>query len=186
MGGRNDDQGLITSLDAGEEHLFRHVNRPHKDITFHKMVNGLYELRKCFSGQYWLEVLLLGGITGLPVPVREIAQIASWIGPDRIHLNTVIRPPAQSFAVPVPRVLMEGFAAAFGNNAEVVIGWGKNLPKGGSSTTPQEVMALVSRRPSTMEDISAGLGPERSEASRNVDLLSAAGLLEYPISAPLL
>ena len=28
---------VIPSLDAGEERLFRHVNRPHRDITFHRM-----------------------------------------------------------------------------------------------------------------------------------------------------
>jgi wyosine [tRNA(Phe)-imidazoG37] synthetase (radical SAM superfamily) len=169
---------VIPSLDAGDEHLFRHVNRPHRDITFHRLVNGLYELRKCFSGQYWLEVLLIGGITGLPIPVGEIAQIAGWIGPDRIHLNTVVRPPAESFAVPVPEEIMESFLAAFGNNAEV-IGFGKYPPHDSQlSATPQEVLALVSRRPSTLDDIMSGLGVEREDASRNVELLSSAGLIE--------
>jgi wyosine [tRNA(Phe)-imidazoG37] synthetase (radical SAM superfamily) len=169
---------VIPSLDAGEEHLFRHVNRPHRDITFHRMIDGLYEFRKSFSGQYWLEVFLLGGITGLPVPVEEIAEITGWISPDRIHLNTVVRPPAESFAVPVPRDLMECFAAAFGDKAEVIDGC-TNLPHGSNSKgTPQEILALISRRPSTLEDIAAGLGLDRGEAARCVEQLSAAGLLE--------
>lgn len=169
---------VIPSLDAGEEHLFRHVNRPHRDITFHRMVDGLYEFRKCFSGQYWLEVFLLGGITGLPVPVEEIAEIAGRIDPDQVHLNTVVRPPAEPFAVPVTQDLMECYAIAFGERAEV-IGSSRGFRHANpSSSTPQEVLALVSRRPSTLDDIVAGLGLERNEAARYVEQLSAAGLLK--------
>jgi wyosine [tRNA(Phe)-imidazoG37] synthetase (radical SAM superfamily) len=169
---------VIPSLDAGDEYLFRHVNRPHKSITFHRMIDGLYEFRKSFPGQYWLEVLLLGGITGLTVPVERIAEIAGRIGPDRIHLNTVVRPPAESYAIPVNQELLECFAAAFGDNAEV-IGTCGNLRHGGCSIhTPRDVLALVARRPATLEDIAAGLALDPSEASIYVEQLSAAGLIE--------
>jgi len=169
---------VVPSLDAGDEHLFRHVNRPHNNITFHRMINGLYEFRRSFRGKYWLEVLLVGGITGLPAPVEEIAEIADRIGADRIHLNTVVRPPAEPFAVPVPRDLMECYAMAFGENVEV-IGRGKQIHCDECpSMTSEEVLALVSRRPSTLEDIAAGLCVNRNEASKVIEQLSAAGLLE--------
>jgi wyosine [tRNA(Phe)-imidazoG37] synthetase (radical SAM superfamily) len=168
---------VIPSLDAGEEHLFLQVNRPHRDITFHRMIDGLYEFRRSFAGQCWLEVLLLGGITGLPHPVEQIKEIAGWISPDRVHLNTVFRPPAEFSAVPVPRDLMDCFAAAFGDKAEV-IGGGRNLLHGRSSkSTPKELLALVSRRPCTLEDLTAGLGMAPDEAARCVKELSSAGLL---------
>jgi wyosine [tRNA(Phe)-imidazoG37] synthetase (radical SAM superfamily) len=141
------------------------------------MIDGIYEFRRSFSGQYWLEVLLLGGITGLPHPVEQMAEIAGWISPDRVQLNTVVRPPAESSAVPVAQCLLECFAAAFGDKAEV-IGSGANLPHGRSSKiSTQEVLALVARRPCTLEDITAGLGLAPNEASRCVKQLSAAGLL---------
>ena len=168
---------VIPSLDAGEEHLFRQVNRPHRDITFHRMIDGLYEFRRAFSGQCWLEVLLLGGITGLPHPVEQIREIAGWIAPDRVHLNTVVRAPAERAAVSVPRDLMECFAAAFGDKAEVICS-GRNRSCGNpSKSTPQEVLAFVSRRPCTLEDIAAGLGLAANEVAKCVKQLSAAGLL---------
>ncbi len=168
---------VIPSLDAGEEHLFRQVNRPHRDITFHRMVDGLYEFRRTYSGQCWLEVLLLGGITGLSHPVEQIREIAGWIAPDRILLNTVLRPPAHASAVPVSRDLMESFAAAFGEKAEV-IGNTRKLPRGSSTQSmPEEVLALVSRRPCTLEDLTTGLGLAPSEASRCIKELSASGLV---------
>ncbi len=169
---------VIPSLDAGQERLFRHINRPHRDITFHRMIDGLCEFRKSFAGQYWLEVFLLGGITGLPIQVREIAEIAGLIGPQRVHLNTVIRPPAESFAVPVPQELMEQLAGIFGDKCEVIVSSQNRLHGGHVGTTPQEVLSLVSRRPCTLEDIASGLSLDRTEASKHVDQLSAAGLLE--------
>ena len=168
---------VIPSLDAGSERLFRHVNRPHREITFHKMIDGLLEFRKCFSGQYWLEVFLLGGITGLSAPVQEIAEVVKRISPHRIHVNTVVRPPAESFAFPVSDDLMERFVKVFGPRAEV-IGRCKDLPaEAQTAHDPQEILALVARRPCTLEDIAAGLGLEQREAKQYADELAAAGLL---------
>lgn len=168
---------VIPSLDAGNEQLFRRVNRPHKEISFQRMIDGLCEFRRCYSGKYWLEVLLLGGITGLPAQVEEIAGIADRIGPDRIFLNTVVRPPAEFFALPVPPYLMECFSTVFGKNAEV-IGSCDSRPQGGARrVTPQDVLSLVARRPCTLEDIATGLGIGRGEASGCVEELSSAGLL---------
>ena len=45
-------------------------------------------------------------------------------------------------------------------------------------SSPQEVLSLVSRRPCTLEDIAAGLDLDVSEASRYVEQLAVAGLLE--------
>jgi wyosine [tRNA(Phe)-imidazoG37] synthetase (radical SAM superfamily) len=169
---------LVTpSLDAGDERLFRHVNRPHRGVTFDKMIEGLLEFRKCFTGHYWLEVLLLGGITGLPAPVEDIAEIVSRISPDRVFLNTVVRPPAEPFAAPVPRDLMERFAAAFGPKAEV-IGEHRNSPvESHPPGGPQKVFELLCRRPCTLGDIVAGLGLNPSRAAKHLERLSAAGLV---------
>ena len=46
---------VIPSLDAGDEVMFRAVNRPCEEISFEKMLGGLIEFRRVFRGQYWLE-----------------------------------------------------------------------------------------------------------------------------------
>ncbi len=57
---------VLPSLDVGDEALFRCLNRPHKDISFERMVDGIAVFTKRFPGEVWLEVLLLGGVTGIP------------------------------------------------------------------------------------------------------------------------
>jgi wyosine [tRNA(Phe)-imidazoG37] synthetase (radical SAM superfamily) len=50
---------VIPSLDAGDETMFRIVNRPHAGISFEQMLAGLIAFRRQFRGQYWLEVFVL-------------------------------------------------------------------------------------------------------------------------------
>ncbi|ABK19276.1 radical SAM protein [Syntrophobacter fumaroxidans] len=40
---------VIPSLDAGEDRLLRRVNRPHQEVTFHRMIDGLHEFRRALA-----------------------------------------------------------------------------------------------------------------------------------------
>ncbi len=84
---------VMPSLDAGDDLLFQTVNRPHPEITFERLVSGLEQFRREFTGQYWLEVMLLAGHTALPAHVQKIAHWVQRIRPDRVQLNTATRPP---------------------------------------------------------------------------------------------
>jgi len=52
------------------------------------MIQGLKDFRRQFSGEIWLEVMLVRGINDSEAEL--IAQAAQAIGPDRIQLNTVV------------------------------------------------------------------------------------------------
>lgn len=56
---------VVPSLDAGDETMFQLVNRPHSQISLDKMLNGLVAFRQEFPGAYWLEVMVVGGYTGI-------------------------------------------------------------------------------------------------------------------------
>ncbi|GAG90670.1 unnamed protein product, partial [marine sediment metagenome] len=47
---------VVPSLDAGSSQIFQYVNRPHRDITFSRMLEGLVKFRNEYNGKYWLEV----------------------------------------------------------------------------------------------------------------------------------
>ena len=99
---------VIPSLDAGDENMFRLVNRPREEFAFEQMFGGLIEFRRKFSGDYWLEVFVLAGYTALPQEFAKIAQCISQIKPDRVQLNTVSRPPAEPCAIGAPLVRRTG------------------------------------------------------------------------------
>jgi len=170
---------VIPSLDAPDERLFRLVNRPHPELSFSDVTNGLTAFRDSFRGQIWLEVLLLGGMTGIPAEVERLAGIATRLAPDRIQLNTVVRPPAESLAEPVPAHRLEEFAAMFTPHAKVIAP--APLTVTGLAATGGDVHALVARRPCTLEDIAAGLGIHRNEALKAVTALVAARQVESSV-----
>jgi len=173
---------VVPSLDAGNERLFRIVNRPHEDIAFDRMVEGLIAFRQEYGGRYWLEVLLLGGITAVPAEVERIAYIAAKIGPDRVHLNTVTRPPAEKSALAVQKAELERLAAAFGGTATVVADYPATVRQGEFAARREDVLNLLRRRPCTVDDIAAGLGLHRNEVVKYVEELSSEGLIEASTS----
>ncbi len=169
---------ILPSLDAAGEATFGYVNRPLPEVTFEKLMDGLIALRKEFKKEIWLEVMLIGGVTAIPLEVEKIAMLASRVKADRIQLNTVTRPPAEEFAYAVPPERMEELAGLFGAGAEVIVDYagGKNLEWAGIDR--QEVLNLLDRRPCAVEDIAGGLGIHRNEVLKHIGALTKNGLVE--------
>jgi len=165
---------VIPSLDAGNESLFRYVNRPHPDISFDLMAKGLVEFRGVFKHAIWLEVLLVGGVTGIDAEVRRIADIIGRMRPEKVQVNTVIRPPAEEFSSMVSPENLRKFAALLGDNAEVIAEFPQVASAEIFSNSRDEILAMLKRRPCTLDDIAAGLGINRHVAVKQIDLLVKA------------
>jgi wyosine [tRNA(Phe)-imidazoG37] synthetase (radical SAM superfamily) len=166
---------VLPSLDAPDPDRFAFINRPHPEITFERLLEGLEALRRDFAGPYWLEVMLLGGYTALPEPVRQLASQTRRIRPDKVQLNTAVRPPAEDYAMAVPPERLGELARLFRPRAEVVADYrGQAVPKE-SQATAQAVLMLLRRRPCTLEDVTHGLGLKESEAVKLLACLEAQG-----------
>jgi wyosine [tRNA(Phe)-imidazoG37] synthetase (radical SAM superfamily) len=112
---------VLPSLSAGDAFEFVVLNRPEASLAFEQMVEGLVAFRREFTGQYWLEVFLLGGRAPIEDHVKQIAAWVKRIGPDRVQLNTASRPPAEEFAVAVPQARLTELARLFSPEAEVMV-----------------------------------------------------------------
>jgi len=166
---------VIPSLDAGDERLFQYVNRPHPDLSFERMAEGLRTFRREFTGQIWLEVLLLGGATGAQAEVEKIARLVEQIEPDKVQLNTVTRPPAEEFAAPVPLDCMNQLAKSFRVRTEVIADFQQRVPPVAAEADDEEILDLLRRRPCTCADIARGLGLHVAEAAKRIAMLERAG-----------
>jgi wyosine [tRNA(Phe)-imidazoG37] synthetase (radical SAM superfamily) len=166
---------VMPSLDAGDELLFRAVNRPHPEITFERLVSGLEQFRHEFTGQYWLEVLLLAGYTAPATHVKTIAEWIRRIQPDRVQLNTAIRPPAEEFAAPVTRERLMELARLFSPRAEVIAEYHRQGKGATADASQQAILELLSRRPCTEADLVGGLAIRPLEVSKHLASLEQAG-----------
>jgi wyosine [tRNA(Phe)-imidazoG37] synthetase (radical SAM superfamily) len=171
---------VLPSLDVGDESLFHLVNRPEESLSFEKMTQGLIDFSEEFPGSVWLEVFLLAGVTGILTEVKKISAFIKQIRPGRVHLNTVSRPPAEAFAFPVPGKQMKQFASVLGDKTEVI---NENSP-GERSTFPPpgitgaDILDLLSRRPCTVQDVSAGLGLNPPQVSKQLQELLRKGAVK--------
>jgi len=169
---------VIPSLDAGSNHLFQYVNRPHPDISFGKMLEGLVKFRDEYKGKYWLEVFLLAGVTTPEMEINRLKTCISSIQPDKVQVNTVTRPPAESFAEPVQRERLENIAAQLFEHSEVIADYRCVHEKQEFAARREDVLTLLKRRPCSVEGIVAGLGLHRNEVVKYIEELSAEGKIE--------
>ncbi len=116
---------VVPSLDAVPAATFRRVNRPHRTLDNRKIVDGLARFREEFPGELRLEVMLVKGVNDSPAAIRALEAAIARIRPDRIELNTVVRPPAERGAAPLDPAALAGIRARLGPKAEVVASFPK-------------------------------------------------------------
>lgn len=145
------------SLSAWNQSSYEWVNRPHPQLRFKQLIEGQKALRDQFRGELWMEVFLINGINSMPAEVKKIAGIATEIRPDRIHLNTSVRPPAEDFAAAVSQDRLASLADYF-NPPAVVIAKFKGTPAADIFSNEDAIYAMLKRRPCTANDIAATFG----------------------------
>jgi wyosine [tRNA(Phe)-imidazoG37] synthetase (radical SAM superfamily) len=166
---------VVPSLDAGDERSFLRVNRPHAEISFEAMVNGLGEFTAAFGGEVWLEVLLLEGITDSPAEVSKIVGHVERIRPARVQLNTASRPPAEVGIRPVPCGALESLAQTFPGQVDIVAE--RTAPESAAGNradaVDDDILALLARRPCTASDVANGLAMHVADVLKRLEALRA-------------
>lgn len=149
-----------TSLSAWDEESFQTINRPALGLSFKTVVAGEHNFRKRFGGELWLEVFLMEGINAAPDQVEQIAAIANGIHPDKIHLNTAVRPPAEADVRPVAKETLESFRDLFEPRADVIASFEAAPPAGGVELNAESLVDLIHRHPATAEQLAAVSGAD--------------------------
>lgn len=162
---------VIPSLDAGNAELFREVNRPHLDIDFNKVVEGLKIFSREFKGRIWLEVFLLEGFSDLEQTVQEIAGLTDDIKLEKIQLNTVARPVCEKSARAVPHEKLLMLAKLFRQPAEVIANFKNTADIFDNSVNESDIINLLSRRPCSCKDITDSLCMHYNEALKIIEQL---------------
>ncbi|GAG27012.1 unnamed protein product, partial [marine sediment metagenome] len=158
------------SLSAWDRSSFEYINRPHPQLEFERLFDGMKTFRRQFKGELWLEVFLIWGVNSVPADVKKIAALAGEIGPDRIQLNTAVRPPAEEFAMALPRRHMEEMAAVFDPPAEVIAEFSSDNGTG-VRANESSILSMLQRRPCTAEQISEVFGMHLNEVSKYIGKL---------------
>lgn len=108
---------LLPSLDAYNEESFQKINRHHKSIDFLSTYFALKEFSNSFSGQLWLEIMIMEGINDSDDAINEYLKLLKDIRYDRLYLNTPVRPPAEGYVNVINHQKMKEIASILGGIA---------------------------------------------------------------------
>ncbi len=168
---------IVPSLDAVSPEAFERVNRPHTSLHPEAIVEGLVALRREFSGEIWLETVIVAGINDSDDEIALIAEAVRRIRPDRVQVNTVVRPPAVAGTEAVSSERLAEIATALGPTAEVIA-----QPAGGAQRrvdgAEQLVYDMAARRPVTVQDVASAVGISLAESAKLLGTMTDAGVLE--------
>jgi len=104
---------VIPSLDSALAASFRKLDRPANCLDLDQVIEGLVTFSHQYPGKLWLEILFARGINDFDEDVLALRRVAGRMRVDRIQLNTVARPPLESFARPLNRQKMLAIAEQF-------------------------------------------------------------------------
>jgi len=182
---------VMPSLDAGDEQTFRQINRPHDNISIENLISGMCAFRDEFVGQIWLEVFFVEGINTDPEQIAKIKDAIQRIRPDKIQLNTAVRPTADPNIRRLDPQKLRAIAARLGPTCEVVAdsspAHGGRLVQGKAedsliphlavSRKTEALFSMLKRRPCSLKDICAGLDITPNEALKYISDLQHRRLI---------
>lgn len=152
---------VIPSLDAATQEVLESVNAPHPSLDLSLIKEGLEAFRKEYHGEFYLEVLLAAGYNDQPEHLRKLSQFIDRLKPDRVELNTVVRPPAKSNVRGLTEEQMQSVLRFFPEDRTHIVGRYESCSQTKEdSDLAARVVKMVRRRPCTVAEMAASLGVE--------------------------
>jgi wyosine [tRNA(Phe)-imidazoG37] synthetase (radical SAM superfamily) len=169
---------VLPSLDAARQQTFRLVNRPHPRLHLNQVLAGLEAFRQEYAGQIWLEIMLLKGINDGEDELAALRQAIKKIGPDKVQLNTAVRPVAEAGAQPLNPAEMAAIAGYLGDGVEVIADF-RRAPRRAPMPRDETLLAMLARRPMGAADVAEALGLPLARVQSRLQRLKKAGLIRY-------
>lgn len=87
---------VLPSVDAPDEAVYKRINRPHGQLQYRRVTEGLVAFSRVYKGQLWIETMLVKGVNDDDEALFGLKKLMDEIHHDRIYINTPVRPPAES------------------------------------------------------------------------------------------
>ena len=168
---------ILPTLSTANEKTFQLIHQPHPKLVLSRIIQGYQSLRQEYKGLIFLEVVLLAGINDSEKEMKALKREINKISPDKIQLNTVVRPPADSRAQALDREQLEVIKGILGSRAEIVV---DQLSKGkgtGKNPSLNAILEMARRRPVRTIDIVNALDLTKDDVDDLIKGMLIKGLL---------
>lgn len=161
---------VMPSLDAADQETFRRINRPWPGFRIDEIIAGLVAFRACYAGQLWIEAMLVRGANDDEPHLRRLAAALARIGPDRVHVNVPMRPPAEPWVEVPAEGTIRLATQIIGERVQVVPPLEGSFYLSGPELAAA-VLAIIRRHP--MREVELLEALQRHDAQRVQDVLDA-------------
>jgi len=168
---------VLPSLDAATQAAFQRINKPDPLLDISVVIEGLKTFRKEYRGKLLLEILFVRGVNDADEDVLALKKAVGEIRPDKIHLNTVVRPPAEAWALPVDPRRMREIAGIIGHGCEIIAAAAPTEEGSSSGLDAETILRLLARRPMKAEELLDSFHAEEETLEPLLDELLADGMI---------
>lgn len=169
---------IMPTLSSAFGQTFGRIHRPHPDIHLSAVVQGLRALRMDYKGRIFLEVVFLAGINDTVEEEEALKDVIDTIRPDRIQINTVVRPPSDPRARALDPGQLEKIRLLLGEDAEVIAGTPRHEGGGRAAQSAAEILLdTLKRRPLRAADIVDSLNMDPHEVDDLIKGLMIKGYI---------
>ena len=153
---------VLPSLDAADAATFEAMYHPHPDLCFQELTGGLSLFRREFAGPIWLEVFFCDGVNTDEASIAKLKSLIAKIHPDKVQINTSVRPTVHRHAQRVPEEKLHQIARRLGPSVEVIADFSRQPLPTEHVASEEAIVALLSRRPCSLDGLCDGLGLNRN------------------------
>jgi wyosine [tRNA(Phe)-imidazoG37] synthetase (radical SAM superfamily) len=79
---------VIAKIDAASDKYLRIINRPHKDLDFPNILEGIKSFRSGYKGKFGIQIMFMKPNRS---EAENIAKAISILNPDEVQINTPLR-----------------------------------------------------------------------------------------------
>jgi wyosine [tRNA(Phe)-imidazoG37] synthetase (radical SAM superfamily) len=112
-----------------------------------------------------------------PDELARIKNAIEQIKPNKVHLNTAVRPPAEADVRAVDPDALAAIARQLGGMCEVIADFPAGRCVRNAEVEAGTILSMLKRRPCTLGDICKGLGVAENEALAVIHRLQQGGFV---------
>jgi len=148
---------VMPTVSAGTPELHRRIHRPHPEATFARLIEGVTAFRASYTGQLWVEVMLIRDVNDSEAALTDLAAVLRRIQPDQVHVILPDRPPAEPWVLPADQEGLLRAEAVLGPIAHIVHPFSTNVRVSDYATPAEAIVSIVTRHPMSQPQLLAAL-----------------------------
>ncbi|MEB3755520.1 MAG: radical SAM protein [Desulfurococcales archaeon] len=118
---------VSVKIDAVSQNVYKKIDRPHPSLELNRVLYGIQEFAKIYSGTLVTETMLVEGVNDFADEISLIAEFIGNIDPAKAYIAVPTRPPAEPWVTPPSEknilVAYNTFTDYIGDKVELLIGF---------------------------------------------------------------